>query len=94
MVHIVKGSGERRVEIPDSDAKYVAMDIVTHTLDTETELTTHNSNVTSKDTGTYGCEVTNTVNGSVVMNRMEVDVVICSKQFNPNNCIVDILLVC
>ena len=39
MVHIAKGSGERRVEIPASDAKYVATYIVTHTSGIETELT-------------------------------------------------------
>ena len=83
-----KGLGESRVDIPASDAKYV----VTHTSDTVSELTIHN--VTSEDAGTYGCEVIITVNGSVMMNRMELDVVICSKQFNPNNCIVSTLFMC
>ena len=75
-----KGLKESRVDIPASDAKYV----VTHISDTETELTIHN--VASEDADTYGCEVTNTVNGSVMMNRMELDVVICSKQFKLNSC--------
>ena len=81
MVHIAKGSGERRVEIPAIGAKYVAMYIVTHTPDTEAELNSHNVNLTSEDADTYGCEVTctNTVNGFVEMNRLELDVVICSK---------------
>ena len=64
---------DTRVNIPASDADYV----VTIT-PTETILTIRD--VDSEDAGTYGCEATNTVNGSVMVNHMEIDVIICSKQ--------------
>ena len=63
---------DTRVNIPTSDANYV----VTIT-PTETVLTIRD--VDSEDAGTYGCEATNTVNGSVMVNHMEIDVIICSK---------------
>ena len=65
-------TGDTRVNIPASDADYV----VTITT-TETVLTIRD--VDSEDAGTYGCEATNTVNGSVMVNHMEIDVIICSK---------------
>ena len=65
-------TGDNRVNIPASDADYV----VTIT-PTETVLTIRD--VDSEDAGTYGCEATNTVNGSVMVNHMEIDVIICSK---------------
>ena len=64
--------GDTRVNILTSDADYV----VTIT-PTETILTIRD--VDSEDAGTYGCEATNTVNGSVMVNHMEIDVIICSK---------------
>ena len=69
--HLSYGS----VNIPASDADYV----VTIT-PTETVLTIRD--VDSEDAGTYGCEATNTVNGSVMVNHMEIDVIICSKQIS------------
>ena len=84
-----KGPDEESiVDIPASNEKYV----VTLISDTETELTIRNVN--SEDADTYGCEVNYTVNGSVVYHWKELDVVICSKQFNPNSCIVSILFGC
>ena len=66
-------TNDTRVNISASDADYV----VTIT-PTETILTIRD--VDSEDAGTYGCEATNTVNGSVMVNHMEIDVIICSKQ--------------
>ena len=69
-------TGDTRVDIVASDADYVVT-----TTPTETVLTIRD--VDSEDAGTYGCEATNTVNGSVVVNLMEINVTICSKQINP-----------
>ena len=65
-------TGDTRVDIAASDADYVVT-----TTPTETVLTIRD--VDSEDDGTYGCEATNTVNGSVVVNLMEINVTICSK---------------
>ena len=71
---ITGGDDAVRTDIPASDAKYV----VTHISDTETELTIHN--VASEDDIIYGCEATNTVNGTSEVEKMEIDFEICSKQ--------------
>ena len=69
-----KGTGDARVDIPMSDAKYV----VTHASATQTtELTIRT--VTTEDAGIYGCEATNSVNGTTLSRSLEVDFVICSK---------------
>ena len=69
-----RGTGDDRVNIPLSDADYV----VIHTSATQTtELTIRN--VASEDAGIYGCEATNSVNGSISSNSIEVEFVICSK---------------
>ena len=69
-----EGDDAVRTDIPASDAKYV----VTHISDTETELTIRN--VASEDDVIYGCEATNTVNGTSEVGKMELDIDICSKQ--------------
>ena len=54
------------------------MYVVTHTSATQTtELTIRN--VASEDAGIYGCEASNSVNGSTSSHSLEVDFVICSK---------------
>ena len=69
-----KGTGDARVNIPISDADY----IVTHIPATQTtELTIRN--VVSDDAGIYGCEATNSVNGTTLSRTQEIDFVICSK---------------
>ena len=69
-----RGTGDDRVNIPFSDAEYV----VIHTSATQTtELIIRN--FTSEDAGIYGCEATNSVNGSTSSNSIEVEFVICSK---------------
>ena len=69
-----KGTYEAKENIPASDAKYV----VTHASTTQsTELTIRD--VTSEDAGIYGCEATNSVNGSTLSRYQEIDFVICSK---------------
>ena len=69
-----KGTGDDRVNIPTSDIEYV----VTHTSATQTtQLTIRN--VASDDAGIYGCEATNSVNGTTLSHSLEVDFVICSK---------------
>ena len=69
-----KGTGDDRVNIPISDAKYV----VTHTSAMQTiQLTIRN--VASEDAGIYGCEATNSVNGTTASHSLEIDFVICSK---------------
>ena len=69
-----RGTGDNRVDIPLSDAEYV----VTQTSATQTtELTIRN--VASEDAGIYGCEATNSVNGSTSSNSVEGEFVICSK---------------
>ena len=70
---ITGGDGTVRTDIPASDAKYV----VTSISDTETELTIRN--VASEDDVIYGCEATNTVNGTAMVGKMELDIDICSK---------------
>ena len=69
-------NGDSRTNIPASDAEYVVDTIST----TETQLTIRN--VGDEDDVTYGCEATNTVNGSVVTAMMELDIDICCKQIN------------
>ena len=69
----ITGDAANRADIPVSDAKYV----VTHTSDTETELTIRN--VASEDDIIYGCEATNTVNGTAKVGKMELDIDICCK---------------
>ena len=67
-------TSDGRVQIRQSDAEYV----VTHTFATQaTELTIRD--VASEDAGIYGCEATNSVNGSTSTHSLEIDVVICSK---------------
>ena len=69
-----KGTGDDRVDIPASDAKYV----VTHTSATQsTELTIRN--VASDDAGIYGCQASNFVNSSISTSSMEMEFVVCSK---------------
>ena len=69
-----RGTGDDRVDIPLSDRDYV----VTQTSATQiTELIIRN--VASEDAGIYGCEATNSVNGSTSSNSVEVEFVICSK---------------
>ena len=67
------GDAAVRTDIPASDAKYV----VTSISDTETELTIRN--VASEDDIIYGCEATNTVNGTSEVGKMELDIDICCK---------------
>ena len=69
-----KGTGDDRVDIPASDAEYV----VTHSSAMQTtELTIRN--VAIDDAGIYGCEATNSVNGTTASHSLEIDFVICSK---------------
>ena len=72
-------TGDSRRNISVSDAEYVVDRIST----TETQLTIRN--IGDEDDVTYGCEATNTVNGSVVMERMELDIDICCKHITHNN---------
>ena len=74
-------TGDTRVDIAASDADYVVT-----TTPTEIQLTIRD--VDSEDDGTYRCEATNTVNGSVVVNLMEINVTICSKQISLSSYIV------
>ena len=67
-----RGTGDDRVDIPVSDIKYV----VTHGSGT-TELIIRS--VASEDAGIYGCEATNSVNGTTSSNSLEIDFVICCK---------------
>ena len=67
-------NGDSRRNIPVSDAEYVVDTIST----TETQLTIRN--VGDEDVITYGCEATNTVNGSVMTGTMELDIDICCKK--------------
>ena len=63
-----------RAEIRQSDAEYV----VTHSSAMQTtELTIRN--VVSEDAGKYGCEATNSVNGTTASHSLEIDFVVCSK---------------
>ena len=62
-----------RRNIPVSDAEYVVL-----TSATETILTVRT--VDDGDNVTYGCEATNTVNGTVRMGKMEKKFDICCKQ--------------
>ena len=63
-----------RAEIRQSDAEYV----VDHSYATQsTELTIRT--VVSEDAGKYGCEASNSVNGTTVSQSQEKDFVICSK---------------
>ena len=66
-------NGDVRTNIPGSDADYVV-----ETTLTETILTIRN--VGDEDDVVYGCEATNTVDGSIVMEMMQLDVDICCKQ--------------
>ena len=69
-----RGTGDDRVNIPVSDAEY----IVTQTSATQTtELIIRN--VASEDAGIYGCEATNSVNGSTSTSSLEMEFVLCSK---------------
>ena len=69
-----KGTGDARVDIPTSDAKYV----VDHSSAIQTtELTIRN--VASDDAGIYGCQASNSVNGSTASHSLEIYFVICSK---------------
>ena len=69
-------SGDSRRNIPVSDVEYV-VDAISAT---ETQLTIRN--VAAENDVTYGCEATNTVNGSMVMEKIELDIDICCKQIN------------
>ena len=67
-------TGDGRIDIPFSDAKY----IITQTSVTQTtELTIRD--VGSEDAGIYGCEATNSVNEFTSTNDLEIEFVICSK---------------
>ena len=69
-----RGTGDDRVNIPISNAEYV----VEHTSATQTtELTVRD--VASEDAGVYGCEATNSVNGTTASHSLEIEFVICSK---------------
>ena len=70
-----KITDDARLDIPRSDAKFA---VVTQTSTSQTELTIYN--VVSEDAGIYGCEVTNSVNGSMTKNLTDMEFVICSKQ--------------
>ena len=67
------GDAAVRTDIPASDAKYV----VSSLSDTVTELTIRN--VASEDDIIYGCEATNTVNGTSEVENLELDINICCK---------------
>ena len=69
-----KGTGDDRVEIRQSDAEYV----VDHSSVTQTTKLTIR-NVVSEDAGKYGCEATNSVNGTTASHSLEIDFVVCSK---------------
>ena len=69
-----KGTGDDRVEIRESDAEYV----VDETSTPQTTILTIR-NVASEDAGKYGCQASNSVNGTTSSHHMEVDFVICSK---------------
>ena len=64
---------DSRVNILTTDAGYVVT-----TTPTESVLTIRN--VVSVDAGTYGCEASNTVNGTVLVDYTERNVTVCSKQ--------------
>ena len=66
-------NGDSRRNIPMSDAEYVVHEISS----TETVLTIRT--VGDEDKVKYGCEATNTINGSDITNRMEKEIAICSK---------------
>ena len=69
-----KGTGDDRVDIPTSDGDYV----VTHIPATQTtELIIRD--VASDDAGIYGCETSNSVNGTTLSRTQEIDFVICCK---------------
>ena len=72
-----KGTGDDRVDIPMSDAEYV-LDYTSATQTTKLTI----RNVASDDAGIYGCEATNSVNGTTLSHSLEVDFVICSKYCN------------
>ena len=65
-------TGDDRRNIPVSDAEYVV-----HKTSTVTILTIRN--VGDEDNVKYGCEATNTVNSTVKMGKMELDIDICCK---------------
>ena len=67
-----KGTGDARINISFSDIDYVV-----YISSTQTELTI--PNVASEDAGVYGCEATNSVNGSISTSSMEMEFVVCSK---------------
>ena len=69
-----KGTGDDRVDIRQSDAEYV----VDHSSATQTTKLIIRD-VTSDDADIYGCEATNSVNGTTASHSLEVDFVICSK---------------
>ena len=69
-----KGTGNNKNPITRNDLDYV----ITRPSDTVTVLTIQD--VTDGDNGKYGCEASNTVNGSAVTARKEIDFIICSKQ--------------
>ena len=69
-----KGTGDDRVEIRESDAEYV----VDETSMPQTTILTIR-NVANDDAGIYGCQASNSVNGTTSSNSMEIDFVICSK---------------
>ena len=68
-----KGANDTRVNIIASDAGYLVI-----TTPTESILTIRN--VVSVDAGTYGCEASNTVNGTVLVDYAEINIMVCSKQ--------------
>ena len=67
-------TGDYRVHIQQSDAEYV----VDHLSATQTTKLTIRT-VVSEDAGKYGCEATNSVNGTTASSIVEIDFVVCSK---------------
>ena len=64
-------NGQSRRNIPGSDAEYVVYTINS----TETVLTIRS--VGDENDVTYGCEATNFVNGSIYIDRMELEIDVC-----------------
>ena len=67
-------TGDDRADIRESDAEYVVDET---SAPQTTKLTIRN--VVSEDAGKYGCQASNSVNGTTAISNMEIDFVICSK---------------
>ena len=69
-----KDTGDGKMEIRESNAEYV----VDETSTPQTTILTIR-NVADDDAGKYGCQASNSVNGTTSSHHIEVDFVICSK---------------